>query len=269
MKELNNKFLNILGIFFFIFFSNDLAANESYVEIYEEKILENLNKDYIEKYYPKFNAIKFNCEIYKKYPSKGVTVNYLFKDTLKKNILFAVNRYIGFNINNFNKIHYKNKIESNSLSSISLVNKYSVKNLHSVDIFFDNQKIVENIEKIGIIKYGKFINKPLSDYSLYKNSVKIYYNEIVNPFYKDFDEIIFIFKNEKTFLRNNIEIKMSFKYIDLNINLINWNNNCYFTFSNPKLIPNIKFFNFLKNLSKKKNILYLVRLEPLKISLDD
>ena len=59
MKDLNNKFLNILSIFFFIFFCNNLAANERYVEIYEEKILENLNIDYIEKYYPKFNAIKF------------------------------------------------------------------------------------------------------------------------------------------------------------------------------------------------------------------
>jgi hypothetical protein len=269
MKELNNKFLNILSIFFFIFFSNDLAANEGYVEIYEEKILENLNKDYIEKYYPKFNAIKFDCEIYKKLESKKNIVNYLFKNTVKKNILFAVNRYIGFDINNLNKIHYRNKIESNSLSSISLVNKYSAKNLHDIHIFFDNQKIVENIEKIGIIKYGKFINKPLSNYSLYKNSVKIYYNELAKPFYKDFDEIIFIFKNKKTFLRNNIEIKMSFKYNNLNKNLINWNNNCYFPFSNPKLIPNIKFFNYLKNLYKKKNILYFVRLEPLKISLND
>lgn len=269
MKELNNKFLNMLSIFFFIFFNNDLAANERYVEIYEEKILENLNKDYIEKYYPKFNAIKFDCEIYKKYQPKNFTVNYLFKDTLKKNILFAVNRYIGFNINNFNKIHYRNKSESNSLSSISLVNKYSAKDLYGVDIFFDNHKIAENIEKIGIIKYGKFINKPLSNYSLYKNSVKIYYNGLADPFYKDFDEIIFIFKNKKTFLKNNIEIKVSFKYNNFNINLINWNNYCYFTFTNPKLIQNIKFFNFLNNLSKKKNILYFVRLEPLKISLDD
>ena len=150
-----------------------------------------------------------------------------------------------------------------------MVNKYSVKNLYYVDIFFDNQKIVENIEKIGIIKYGKFINKPLTEYSLYKNSVKIHYNEMVNPFNKDFNEIIFIFKNKKTFLRNNIEIKMSFNYNSLFKNLINWNNNCYFPFSNPKLISNINFFYYLKNLSKKKNILYFVRLEPLKISLDD
>ena len=269
MKDLNNKFLNILSIFLFIFFSDNLAANERFVEIYEEKILENLNIGYIEKYYPKFNAIKFDCEIYKNYSQSKKTVNYLFKDTVKKNILFAVNRYIGFNTNNINKIYYRNKIETNSISSISLVNKYSVKNLYYVDIFFDNQKIVENIEKIGIIKYGKFINKPLTEYSLYKNSVKIHYNEMVNPFNKDFNEIIFIFKNKKTFLRNNIEIKMSFNYNSLFKNLINWNNNCYFPFSNPKLIPNIKFFNYLKNLSKKKNILYFVRLEPLKISLDD
>ena len=47
MKDLNNKFLNILSIFLFIFFSDNLAANERFVEIYEEKILENLNIYYI------------------------------------------------------------------------------------------------------------------------------------------------------------------------------------------------------------------------------
>ena len=280
-EKINFKILK--AFFFFIFlliFCYEVSAKKSYIIIDEKKITNEIQDNYLDNYYPQYNAIKYSCYLNKKYKKEKkiiTTLEHTINVLKKKNITFLLNRYFDLELYGENIIFYK--FIENSINSISLISKFSfLESSNYIDIKFPKGNIIRNIKTIKIIEHGKnnVINLDPQSYKLNndKRQININFQKDLNYIgHNTFKEIIIIFKKNQFTIDEftNTKIKKEktiFEKSNLPKVLISDDKDCFFLFSYPKDPNVIQFFIFLKKHTEKEE-LFFARVEPNEILIND